>query len=107
MVKNLVSDQVLDPLAKIWVPKLYAISRKTKEPNLRKCQKNLFFWPNFGPFDPNSGHQFFFKNLALSVTRYHGQLSSCTIEKTNSPILRKVSDGQTDRLTDRWKTVIS
>ena len=40
---------------------------------------------------------FFLKNLAQSVTRYHVQLSSCTIsEKTNDPILRKVSDGQTD-----------
>ena len=33
------------------------------------------------------------KNLASPVTRYHGQLSSCAIsEKTNDPILRKVSD---------------
>ena len=41
---------------------------------------------------------FFFKNLAWSVTRYHGQLSSCTIsEETNDPILRKlVMDGWTD-----------
>ena len=32
--------------------------------------------PHFGPssvlLGPNSGRQFFFKNLALSVTRYHG-----------------------------------
>ena len=35
---------------------------------------------------------FFFKNLASSVTRYYGQPSSCTIEKTNDPILRKLSD---------------
>ena len=47
MVKNLVSDTVLDPLAKIWVPKLYAISRKTKEPNLRKCQKKPIFLAQF------------------------------------------------------------
>ena len=41
---------------------------------------------------------YFFKNLASLVTRYHGQLSSCTIsEKTNYPILRKFSDGRTDR----------
>ena len=40
---------------------------------------------------------FFFKNLALLVTRYHGQLPSCTIiEKTNDPILRKLSDRRTD-----------
>ena len=42
---------------------------------------------------------FFCKNLALSVTRYHGQLLPCTItEKTIDPILRKlVMDGQTDK----------
>ena len=36
------------------------------------------------------------QKLALSVTRYYGQLLSCTIsEKTNDPILRKVSEGRT------------
>ena len=45
---------------------------------------------------------FFFENTALSVTRYYGQLSSRIIsEKTNYPILRKFSDGLTDRQTDR------
>ena len=45
---------------------------------------------------------FFFKNLASSVTRYHGQLSSCTIsEKINDPILRKLSDRRTDAQTDK------
>ena len=58
MTKNLVSDPILFPLAQIWAPKffflwilplldvnhccklsLYAISRKTNEPNLRKWQK--------------------------------------------------------------------
>ena len=44
---------------------------------------------------------FFVKNLALSVTRCHGQLSSCTIsEKTSDPILRKLSDRQRDQQTD-------
>ena len=38
---------------------------------------------------------FFLKNLASSVTRYNGQLSSCTIsEKTNDSTLR--TDGGTD-----------
>ena len=73
--------------------------------------KKTSFGPNFGTFGLNSSHQFFFhKNLASSFTRYHGQLSSCTrSEKTNDPILRKLSgrqmagwtnglrDGQTDR----------
>ena len=56
-------------------------------------------------FGPNLGfcaQIFFFKNLDLSLTRYHGQLSSCTIsEKTDDPILRKFSDGRSDRRTDR------
>ena len=46
---------------------------------------------------------FFFsqKNLAPSVPRYYGQLSSCTIsEKTDNPILRKLSDGGTNGPTD-------
>ena len=39
-------------------------------------------------------------SLASSVTRSHGQLSSCTkSEKNNDAILRKFSDGQTERLT--------
>ena len=41
---------------------------------------------------------FFFKNLASLVTKYHGQLSSCTIsDKTNDPILKSLSS---DRRTD-------
>ena len=64
------------------------------------------YGPNLGPLGPNSGCKifFFFKNLALSVTRYHGQLLSCTTSgKTNDPILRKFTDGWTGRRT----TVIS
>ena len=74
----------------------YVISGKTKEQYLRKWQRPSF-GSNFGPLGPNSGCHFFPKNLVLSATRCHGQLSSCTIsEKTNDPILRKLSDGQTD-----------
>ena len=68
-------------------------------------------WPKFGP--PN----FLFKNLASSVTRYHDQVSSCTIwEKTNDPQLRNLvtdgwtdgrMDGRADRRTDRRTRVIS
>ena len=37
----------------------------------------------------------FFQNLTSSVTRYHGQLSSCTkSEKANDLILRKLRDGR-------------
>ena len=64
--------------------------------------KKPHFGPTLAPLGLNLGSQFFFgKNLASSVTRYHGQPSSCTIsEKTNDPILRKISDGRTDRQTD-------
>ena len=73
---------------------LYTISRKTNEPTMRNWKKKTCF----DPFDPNSGQQiFFFKNMASLVARCHGQLSSSTIsEKTNDPILRKLSDGRTD-----------
>ena len=63
---------------------MYAVSKKTKEPEKIKKPPKLFF-----------------KNLAPSVTRYNGQLSSCTIsEKTNDSILRKLSDGWTEGQTD-------
>ena len=65
---------------------------------MAKKKTNQFwaqFWPKFGP--PHSK----FENLASSVTRYYGQLSSCAIsEKTNDPILRTLSDGRTDGRTD-------
>ena len=82
--------------------------------------KKTHFWPDLGPLGPNSGPNFFFKNLTLSVTRYHGHLSSCTTsEKTNYSFLRKLSgwrmdkwmdrrtDGKTSGLTDRLTRVIS
>ena len=36
----------------------------------------------------------------MTVTRHHGQLSPCATEKTHDSILRKLSDGRTDRQTD-------
>ena len=44
--------------------------------------------------------KFISKNLALSITRYHGQLSCTVSEKINDPILRKRSDGWTDGRKD-------
>ena len=60
--------------------------------------KKLHFGPDLGPLVSNLGRQFQKKKkkkiLAASVTRYHDQLSSCTIsEKANDPILRKLTDG--------------
>ena len=47
---------------------------------------------------------FFLKGLAAPFFRYHSQLSSCTIsEKNNDSILRKLSDGQTDRWAGEQK----
>ena len=70
--------------------------------------------PHFGPdlCAPIQFHQFlffFFKNLAFSVIRYHGQVSSCKIsEKNNDPTLRKFSPyGQTEKQADRRMRVIS
>ena len=60
--------------------------------------QKLSFGPDFDPFGTNSGCQIFFvQKSGSSVSGYPGQLSSCTIlEKTNDPILKKLSDRQTD-----------
>ena len=59
--------------------------------------EKFHFGPDLGQLAPNLGRPFFF----LSVSRCHGQLSSCAISgKTNDPILRKFSDGRTERQTD-------
>ena len=72
---------------------LYATSRKTNTPNLRKWEKTLF-QARFYPIWP----KFWLKNLALSVTRYHGQLSTGKIsKKLMIPSWENlVTDGQTD-----------
>ena len=65
--------------------------------------KNLHFGPDLGRLGPSSSRQFSPpQNLTLSVYRYHGQLSSCTIsEKTNDPVFKNlVTDEWTDRQTD-------
>ena len=51
---------------------------------------------------PISAHLAQIPILAPSVASYYSQLSSCTIsEKTNDPVLRKLSDWWTDGQTDR------
>ena len=109
---------VLPPLDVRHCPKLklHAILKKTYDPNSIKCPKTSFWiWlrsvalklllPIFCLFVCFLFFLLFFffvyKNLASSVSRYHGQLSSCTIsDKTNDPVLRKLSDRRTDRQTD-------
>ena len=64
--------------------------------------KNLVLGLILAQLDQIRAVKMFFKNLAPSVTICHGQLSPYAIsEKTNDPILRKISDGWTDRRTDR------
>ena len=67
--------------------------------------KKPHFGPDLGQLGPNSDCQnLFSKNLTLSVTRYHGQLSSYKIsEKTTDQLLGKFSDGKKDRLIDGKK----
>ena len=122
MAKNLISGQILAPLALIWVPKFfsrilplldvrhccklmfYSISMKTNKPNLRKWKK-LVLGQILAHLTQIRAADFFFffffKNLAPSVTRYHCQLSLCAkSEKTNLSILSKLSDGRTDGQTN-------
>ena len=64
--------------------------------------KNLVLGPILVHLAQILAANFFFEILALSVTRYHGKLSLCTIsEKTNDLIMRKLSDERTDGRTDR------
>ena len=90
-----------------------AISRKTNDANSKNGEKR-HFRRNLVPLGLNSGHHFFSKALALSVTRYYPRLSSCTIsEKTNDPILilsplvTKRTDGRTDGQKDSQKDEIN
>ena len=70
--------------------------------------KNLVLNPILAHLAQIQATNFYFENLALSVTRYYGQLSSCTIsEKTKNLILTNfLTDGCTDGRMDR-KTDIS
>ena len=68
---------------------------------IQENSKKTHFGPDLGLLDQNSGLQFFSKDLASSVTLYHGQLSSCIISaKTNDLILKKFRDGWMGRQTD-------
>ena len=63
--------------------------------------KNLILGLLYARWAQIRAAKFFFKNLTSSVTRHHGQLSSCIIlGKANDPILRKVSDGRKDGQTE-------
>ena len=124
MAKNLISGQILAPLALIWVPKFfsrilplldvrhccklkfYSISMKTNKPNLRKWKKTSF-GPDFGTFDPNSGCWFFFfffskiwlrQSLDIIVIYHYVQNQKKLIFQS---WVNLVTDGQTDRRTDR------
>ena len=120
MAKNLISGPLLAPFGPNLAPKIFCrrfhlcwmlqiISRylfmqfQGKLINLSKMIKNLVSGPILAHLAkiPVTNFSFFFKNLASSITRYYGQQSSCTIsEKTNDPILRKLSDGRKDGRTD-------
>ena len=66
--------------------------------------KKPSFKPNFGPFGPYSGRQFFFQNLTLSVTRYYNYHHYVRYQK--SLIIQSwenLSVGQTHGQTDRRK----
>ena len=65
--------------------------------------EKLHFGPDLSPFAQiRTAKIAFQKSVFFSVTRYHGQLSSCTIlEKTNDPFLKKLCDGQTGGQTDK------
>ena len=84
-----------------WVLSFQA--KKSTHQWLRFCVKTpkTSFLGHFGPFLPKFGQTGFFrKNRALSLLTHYESLSSYQkSEKTYDPILRKVSNWQTDRQT--------
>ena len=105
----------LAPWAKIWIQKLFRgfylyyildivasyLCMQFQEKLMNRTWENSqkpSFGPNFGPLTQIRAVNFFFKNLPLSATSYHGQLSSCTIsEKLMIQFWENlVTDGRTD-----------
>ena len=69
---------------------LYAISRKTNQPILRRWQKKTSFGLDFGPVGQSLGQTFFLLILPLLDVRNCRKLSLYAIsKKTNEPNLRK------------------
>ena len=117
--KNLVSGPILAPLDHIWVPNifwwilplldvrhccklsLYAISRKTNKPKLRKWLKNLVSGPNLAQIWVANYHHYYFENLASSVTRYHH------VQYQKELIIKSWENLVTDGRTGRRTSVIS
>ena len=64
---------------------MYAILRTTNKPNLRKWQKKPSFRPDFGPFHPNLGPQFFFRGFYLYQVL--GIIASYCCKLVSGPIL--------------------
>ena len=122
MAENLVSGPILSPLVHIWASKhflrmlplldvrhwckllLYAILRKTNEPNLRKWLKTWFWvqfrliWPKFGP------PKFFFSKICLRqsldimVSYHHVQYQKkLMIQSWENLVTDGRIDGQIDK----------
>ena len=103
--------QVLPQLDVIHCCKLslYAISRKTKEPNLRKWQKTQF-WAQFSPSWPKFGPPFLFIFFQTSGSVSHqipwSAIIMYSMRKPNDPMLRKLIYESTDGKMDRRMRVI-
>ena len=95
MAKNQGSGQSLSPLAENIFPYIYLYYMLDSVARYHCMQfqgklinqtwensKKASFGPDFGPVCANLGSHFFsLKNLTSSVTRYYGQLLSCTISE--------------------------
>ena len=62
------------------------------------------FWATFDHFWSFLPDGDSFQKIRLSHTAIYWSLTPCWVsEKTNEPILRKLTDRQKDRWTERWK----
>ena len=115
MAENLISGQIVARLEYIWAPKIFIVGftstrwyilpqtiivfdfKKQLWFKLNKMAKNIILGLTWVFWAQTLANNFFLENLALPVTRYHGQLLSCTISEKTNLILRKLSDGWADR----------
>ena len=118
MVKNLISVPLLACLAQLLTPWFFFLVLQLLDVNIAVSYHRMQFQGKLNQIQAQENDQktsfwawfwfvgpllFLFQKSALSVTRYYGQLSLCTIaDKTNDPYLRKFRDGRkTGRRTDR------
>ena len=101
--KKLVLGPIFATLVQIWALKIFSFHCMRSQGKLKnqtwEIGKKSSFGPDFGPFGPNSDHQFFFSKIWLGqsldtmVSYHHAQYQKKLMIQTWGNL---VTDGQTD-----------